>query len=167
MTRPAHVPPAVARLVLERAARQLMPGVTPGVRCERCLRPVPNNHQLHHRVAKQMGGSRHTRWIDLPSNIVLLCGTSSSGCHGLCTEVAVGRMLGDGWVVRRGIAEQAGGCAGITAVDTFGAGWLFDDAGTKTRMLLCSCSWSDDPSACPIHGPATNERTSPSWPENR
>lgn len=123
----AHVPSAVRRLVVERATDEY------GVGCERCGRYVgPGRFQIHHRCAKGMGGSS-APWIDLASNLVLLCGTSSDGCHGLATEVQVSLMRSAGWVVPYGFASRLGGCSRIPAVDMYSRWWLFGDDGTKRR----------------------------------
>jgi 5-methylcytosine-specific restriction protein A len=111
---------AVVELVLARSG---------GV-CERChQRPA---QQIHHRCARQAGGSRHTPWINLPSNLAHLCGTSADGCHGYATANRRGIAYDTGWVVPRGIADQQGGCQLIPVVDIHGQAWLLDDDGTKT-----------------------------------
>jgi 5-methylcytosine-specific restriction protein A len=113
-------PPAdVVDLVLARS----------GGLCERCRsRPA---EQIHHRCARQAGGSRHTPWINRPSNLAHLCGTNASRCHGYATENRGGVAYDTGWVVRRGVADQAGGCHSIPVVDIYGQAWLLADDGTK------------------------------------
>ena len=103
-----------------------------GGRCERCL--VKPATQIHHRCGRQMGGSRNTPWINLPSALAHLCGTSEDGCHGLATRFP-GLARIDGWVVSRGEASQLGGCADIPVVDVGGYTWLLRDDGSKQPVL--------------------------------
>lgn len=51
-------------------------------RCVRCGRYVPGYPgSIHHRTPRMMGGTRDPR-VNRPSNLVLLCGTGTTGCHG-------------------------------------------------------------------------------------
>lgn len=53
-----------------------------GSRCEVCgtnLLTAPNS--IHHRRRRGMGGNRSV-WINQPSNLILICGTGVTGCHG-------------------------------------------------------------------------------------
>ena len=53
-----------------------------GHRCARCGRSVLDfPASVHHRVPRRMGGTRDPR-IDDPRNLVLLCGSGATGCHG-------------------------------------------------------------------------------------
>jgi 5-methylcytosine-specific restriction protein A len=61
----------VRRLVAERA----------DWRCEVCARPITGDHSVHHRLPRGMGGSRHAV-INSPANLLLLCGSGTTGCHG-------------------------------------------------------------------------------------
>lgn len=47
--------------------------------CVRCGRPGPLTTQ--HRVARGMGGTRRP-WINSPENLITLCGSGTTGCHG-------------------------------------------------------------------------------------
>lgn len=53
--------------------------------CERCGEDIGGDRGLswsiHHRRPRQMGG---TRWdgINLPSNLLVVCGSGTTGCHG-------------------------------------------------------------------------------------
>ena len=51
------------------------------VRCGEFVR-FPD-YSLHHRKAKGMGGDR---WANRLSNLILLCGSGTTGCHGWVTE---------------------------------------------------------------------------------
>lgn len=64
-------------------------------------RGAPWGWSLHHRAPRQMGGST-LWWINLPANLVLLCGSGTTGCHGF---VESHREHGEerGFLVRRGV----------------------------------------------------------------
>lgn len=47
-------------------------------RCQKCLRGLPINR--HHRKGRGVGG------MTTAANIVLLCGSGNTGCHGWVTE---------------------------------------------------------------------------------
>ena len=101
--------------------------------CERCReRPA---QQMHHRCSRQAGGSKHTRWINLPSNVVHLCGTSADGCHGWATTRPL-EARASGWVVPRGVAEQQGTAAVVPLTDLQGASFFLLDAGTVVPIVL-------------------------------
>lgn len=60
-------------LVIERAEH----------RCDRCaLQLVGRPYSLQHRRARGAGG-RRGHVLDTPWNLVLLCGSGTTGCHGL------------------------------------------------------------------------------------
>lgn len=48
---------------------------------DRCRRCGATTWQIHHRKPRGMGGSRDPL-INDPSNLVLLCGSGTTGCHG-------------------------------------------------------------------------------------
>lgn len=62
-------------------------------RCERCGASGSLTH--HHRV-KQGQGGEHS-----PSNVVLLCGHGTAGCHGWVEHNPV-EAVAQGWALRRG-----------------------------------------------------------------
>ena len=83
-----NVPGKIRRLCLERA----------GWRCERCGLPVLSiGWSLQHRIARGMGGTRG-RWVSWPSNLAVLCGSATTGCHALAESRD--RAL-HGWWLRR------------------------------------------------------------------
>jgi 5-methylcytosine-specific restriction endonuclease McrA len=68
-------------------------------RCVRCDVSVLNRpSSVHHRLPRRMGGTKDERSAD-PRNLVTLCGTGTTGCHG---EVESYRALAydTGWVIR-------------------------------------------------------------------
>lgn len=48
---------------------------------DRCRRCGVQTWQLHHRKPRGMGGTRDPL-INSPANLVLLCGSGTTGCHG-------------------------------------------------------------------------------------
>ena len=71
-TGPTH---EVRQLVMERD----------GYACVKCGFPVSGepgrDYSLQHRTPRGMGGSRDPR-LNLPSNLILLCGSGTTACHG-------------------------------------------------------------------------------------
>lgn len=66
---------AIRQLVMERDGFQC-------VRCGNVVSGEPGvGYSLQHRIPRGMGGSRDPR-LNLPSNLVLLCGSGTTGCHG-------------------------------------------------------------------------------------
>lgn len=51
-------------------------------RCARCGRQLPGYPaSIHHRTPRGMGGTRDPK-VNKASNLLLLCGTGTTGCHG-------------------------------------------------------------------------------------
>ena len=65
--------PAVRKLIREREEMQC-------AACGVSVRGLP--HSIQHRRARGMGGTADPA-VNLPSNLVLLCGSAVTGCHGL------------------------------------------------------------------------------------
>jgi hypothetical protein len=73
--------------------------VRDGSRCARCDASVVNiPSSLHHRLPRRMGGTSDPRSYD-SRNLVLVCGTGTTGCHG---EIESYRALSydTGWLIR-------------------------------------------------------------------
>ena len=74
-----------------------------GYRCEACGKLVGDqrgtDYSIHHRRARGMGG---TRWFgcNLPSNLLVLCGSGTTGCHGY-VEAHRFHAANAGWLVSR------------------------------------------------------------------
>lgn len=47
--------------------------------CVRCAAAAPLSTQ--HRVARGMGGTLD-EWVNMPANLITLCGSGTTGCHG-------------------------------------------------------------------------------------
>lgn len=69
--------------------------------CERCGKRITGEYSIHHRKPRGMGGTKDEA-VNLPSNLVLLCGsaTTPDGCH---TSVEKFRQaaINTGWIVAR------------------------------------------------------------------
>ena len=69
--------------------------------CELCSAELGDrrgeDYSVHHRRPRQMGG---TRWagINLPSNLLILCGSGADGCHGW-VEANRSASVAAGWLV--------------------------------------------------------------------
>lgn len=87
--------------------------------CERCRRFLRGLYSHHHRIPRGMGGSRDVL-LSHPSNIVLLCGSGTTGCHG--------------WIERN-------------RADAYALGWLVDryTAGEPTDPRLVPIYRDDNP----------------------
>lgn len=71
--------------------------------CERCG-SVQEPMSVHHRTPRGMGGSRKKE-INQPQNLLLLCGTGTSGCHGWIESYREQAYL-DGYLVKRGFKPE-------------------------------------------------------------
>jgi 5-methylcytosine-specific restriction protein A len=72
--------------------------------CEICGRNLANYpHSKQHRLPRKAGGTRRPE-INLPSNLLLLCGTATSpgDCHDYVERVARGESYVMGWLVPEG-----------------------------------------------------------------
>lgn len=52
--------------------------------CVSCGRSIHTSlgYSIQHRIPRGMGGSKHDPRINLPSNLITLCGSATTGCHG-------------------------------------------------------------------------------------
>lgn len=66
--------------------------------CQRCGRECLDwQHSIQHRLPGQMGGDRHKHQL---ANMVLMCGTGTTGCHGWA-ESHREQAHAQGWLVHR------------------------------------------------------------------
>lgn len=75
-----------------------------GGSCVRCGRGLHFSQRgmawsVHHRSPRGMGGSK-AAWVNQPSNLILLCGTGTTGCHSW-VEANRAISLECGWLVPR------------------------------------------------------------------
>ena len=88
-------------------------------RCEKCGVSLSESfyYSLHHRTPRGMGGSREVR-LNLPSNLVAICGSGTTGCHGW---IESNRSVSEdaGWLVSRyqEVAE--------VPLQIWGVGWSY------------------------------------------
>lgn len=115
--------PAQRALVAERA----------GYCCELCGIRLHDgdawttDHSFHHRQARGMGGTSDTG-ANQPSNLLLTCGTGTTGCHGFI-EAHRTSAEEEGWLVRHGRNPAE-------VVVTVYAGILASSAQFTRRVLL-------------------------------
>lgn len=84
---------------------------------------------LHHRAPRGMGGTK-ALWVNLPANLVLLCGTGVTGCHSWVeSHRQDARDLG--WLVPRNAVFKAEDVP-VTYWD--GLTYRLDDMGGKCRV---------------------------------
>lgn len=95
--------------------------------CARCGAGGESGWPLttQHRVARGMGGSREA-WINQPANLITLCGSGTTGCHGWVeANPAKARELGLS-------VSRFGEAPAVVPVKTW-RGWLYlNDDGTTT-----------------------------------
>lgn len=117
--------PAQRALVAERAAYA----------CELCGRALVEadggwvvTHSFHHRQARGMGGSSRPD-VNSPANILLLCGTGTTGCHGF-VEAHRTSAEAEGWLVRHGQDPAAVEVTVLAVIDG-----MFAPGTTYTRRV--------------------------------
>jgi hypothetical protein len=71
--------------------------------CERCGKKLGEGEHVsvHHRTPRGMGGS-HDQSLNLMSNLMALCGSGTTGCHGWI-ESHRQKSMENGWLVLRGV----------------------------------------------------------------
>lgn len=111
------VPVVVARLVDERD----------NYCCRRCgIRLSIVSGSRHHRQRRQAGGHR-------TSNLVLLCGSGTTGCHGWAHRNPEAAQM-------RGFIVPANGRATSNVIPIFSRGswWLLDDMGHQEEIAVAT-----------------------------
>lgn len=94
-----------------------------GGRCEICDRPLTvfDDWSRHHRLPRRMGGTRVV-WINDVSNLLFVCGTGVTGCHGrIESNRAIAYDMG--WLLRAGEHPAEVPCH----ITTLGAVYLTSD----------------------------------------
>ena len=71
--------------------------------CELCYGPL-TQMSLHHRRPRQMGGTK-APWIHDHENLLALCGSGTTGCHGY-VESRRADAYEFGWLVRSGMTPH-------------------------------------------------------------
>lgn len=68
-------------------------------KCRRCGVDITHRmYSIHHRKPRGMGGTKDPR-ADSPGNLLTLCGTGTTGCHGW-VESHRAEAYAQGWLVR-------------------------------------------------------------------
>jgi hypothetical protein len=89
--------------------------------CERCGQSVLDiPASIHHRQARGMGGTRNAA-TNKPWNLVLLCGTGTTGCHGW-VESNRAEAKKTGWLVSKWEAPET-----VPMADAYGQRFLLDE----------------------------------------
>lgn len=100
-----------------------------GFRCERCGTSIQSTPMsIHHRRPRAMGGT-HRLETNYPSNLMALCGSGTSGCHGYLESHRT-EAIDEGFIVPQYETPNN------VAVKTYINGWvLLNDDGTLTTTL--------------------------------
>jgi len=97
-------------------------------RCERCRedflgKPV----SIHHRRPRMMGGSKNAE-LHRPANLIALCGSGTSGCHGW-VESNREQARTFGFLIQKVESAEE-----IPFKDLNGDWWLIDNDGQKRQL---------------------------------
>jgi len=100
-----------------------------GYRCERCFTKLAGvfGASVHHRRPRMMGGSRKPE-LHYPANLIVLCGSGNTGCHGW-VESNRDRSREHGYLINK--VESA---SSIPFRDNAGIWYLIDNEGLKKRF---------------------------------
>lgn len=98
-----------------------------GYMCELCHGSL-SVMSLHHRRPRGMGGTKAS-WIHDAGNLLALCGTGTTGCHGK-VESFRARAYDFGWLVNYGFMPHL-----IPFADLLGNWWLLHDE-HKIEIIL-------------------------------
>jgi len=100
-----------------------------GFQCERCGISIQSRAMsIHHRRPRAMGGT-HRPETNYPSNLMALCGSGTTGCHGYLESHRV-EAMDYGFIVPQYETPSN------VPVKTFIHGWvLLNDDGTFTTTL--------------------------------
>ena len=92
--------------------------------CGRHVRTESGWYSLQHRRARGMGGSRDAA-TNLPANLLLVCGTGTTECHGWI-EAQPAQAIGRGFRISAAAVPSR-----IPFVDWTGREWRLTDDGEK------------------------------------
>lgn len=97
-------------------------------RCRRCGHAVGEDFSRHHRIPRGAGGSSR---VDRPSNLVTVCGSGTTGCHGrIESERDAHKVLG--WILPKLNPDIDPETEPLFTID----GWvLLDDQG---ELVACA-----------------------------
>lgn len=100
-----------------------------GYRCERCFKQLHGvfGVSVHHRRPRMMGGSRNEK-LHLPANLIVLCGSGTSGCHGW-VESNRDKSRDHGYLIQKVDSAEI-----IPFRDDAGMWYLIDNNGQKRQF---------------------------------
>lgn len=117
-TRPLKVTEETRFVVLSRAY----------YRCERCLGDFQlTGVSVHHRRPRMMGGSKNNN-LHQPANLIALCGSGTTGCHGW-VESNRQQAREEGFLIMKVESAEE-----IPFKDNLGKWWLIDNQGQKRQL---------------------------------
>lgn len=97
-------------------------------RCERCKGEFNlAGVSIHHRRPRMMGGSKNQE-LHKPANLIALCGSGTTGCHGW-VESHREQARTFGYLIQKVESAQE-----IPFKDLSGNWWLIDNNGQKTQL---------------------------------
>lgn len=97
-------------------------------KCERCRQDfLALGVSIHHRRPRMMGGSKNQE-LHRPANLIALCGSGTSGCHGWVESHRVEARTFGYLIHKIESAEE------IPFKDLNGDWWLIDNNGQKTQF---------------------------------
>lgn len=110
--------------------------------CQRCgcsVRTQVLEYSLQHRRARGSGGSRHANF---PANLITLCGSATTRCHGFVENAGRGVAMAQGFVVAQSADPAA--CAVLRFAATDRAVWslLTDDGWSLADAPAVVDTWS-------------------------
>lgn len=95
-------------------------------KCELCGGSL-DSMSVHHRRPRGMGGTRRG-WVNEPDNLLAVCGSGVTGCHGMI-ESRRADAYDFGWLVRTGMDPST-----VPFCDLDGQWWLLNM--TKMRITM-------------------------------
>lgn len=100
-----------------------------GYRCERCFKQLHGvfGVSVHHRRPRMMGGSKNEK-LHLPANLIVLCGSGTSGCHGW-VESNRDKSRDHGYLIQKVDSAEI-----IPFRDDAGMWYLIDNNGQKRQF---------------------------------
>jgi len=97
-------------------------------RCERCGGDLSSvGVSVHHRHPRKMGGSRRAD-LHLPANLIVLCGSGTTGCHGW-VESNRNKAREEGYLI-----FAIDNAMDIPFTDIHGIRWFIDNEGGKREL---------------------------------
>ena len=94
-----------------------------GYRCVRCSKPIEGERgrdwSLHHRQPRGMGGAKHRPMAHTAANLISVCGSGTTGCHGHI-EANRAEARDNGWLVWRNTDPES-----VAVLVDHGSRWVY------------------------------------------